>query len=119
MSEERFELMVSVVLIVGVVISGAVIAAGFLASFAVGWTGSLTGAPSASILPTSFGDVLTGLRDLRPLAIKQAGLLLLIATPVARVAISAVAFLRRRDMLYLGLTVAVLCILLASLFLIR
>jgi uncharacterized membrane protein len=38
----------------------------------------------------------------------QLGLLLLIATPVARVAFSAVAFAAERDYLYAGMTVAVL-----------
>jgi uncharacterized membrane protein len=49
-------------------------------------------------------------------ALVQLGLLLLIATPVARVAFSAVAFARQRDFLYVGLTLFVLAVLLFSLF---
>ena len=43
------------------------------------------------------------------------GLLLLIATPVARVALSLVAFVLQRDRLYVGITAFVLALLLASL----
>ena len=45
----------------------------------------------------------------------QFGLLLLIATPIARVAISLVAFLRERDWMYVGFTLFVLLVLVYSL----
>ena len=45
----------------------------------------------------------------------QFGLLLLIATPIARVVFSVVAFLRQRDYLYTVITLIVLTILLFSL----
>lgn len=45
----------------------------------------------------------------------QLGLLLLIATPVARVAFTAVAFVLQRDRVYLLVTVVVLALLLLSL----
>ena len=45
----------------------------------------------------------------------QLGLLLLIATPVARVAFSVVAFALERDRLYVGVTLIVLAVLLFSL----
>lgn len=48
-------------------------------------------------------------------AIIQLGILLLIATPIARVLFSAFAFLLQRDYLYVGVTVLVLIILLYSL----
>jgi len=44
----------------------------------------------------------------------QLGLLLLLATPVARVAFSIVAFIEQRDALYVGVTVLVLAVLLYS-----
>jgi uncharacterized membrane protein len=44
-----------------------------------------------------------------------AGLILLIGTPVARVAFSVLAFLRQRDFIYVIATLIVLCILLFSL----
>ena len=46
----------------------------------------------------------------------QLGLLLLIATPVARVIFSAVGFAIERDYLYVGITLVVLAVLLYSLF---
>ena len=46
----------------------------------------------------------------------QLGLLLLIATPVARVLFSVYAFARERDWLYVGITLLVLAVLLCSLF---
>jgi uncharacterized membrane protein len=46
----------------------------------------------------------------------QLGLLLLIATPVARVAFSVFAFGRQRDWLYVGITLLVLAVLIYSLF---
>jgi uncharacterized membrane protein len=49
-------------------------------------------------------------------ALVQVGLLLLIATPVARVAFSAVAFARQRDWTYVAMTLFVLVVLLFSLF---
>jgi uncharacterized membrane protein len=46
----------------------------------------------------------------------QLGLLLLIATPVARVALSIVGFAAERDRMYVGFAAIVLVILLYSLF---
>jgi uncharacterized membrane protein len=45
----------------------------------------------------------------------QLGLLLLVATPIARVAFSLTAFARQRDRLYVGVTLLVLAVLLYSL----
>jgi len=60
------------------------------------------------ILPAAFsGNVL---------AIMQLGLLLLIATPIARVAFSVFAFAREEDRMYVGFTLIVLAVLLYSLF---
>ena len=48
-------------------------------------------------------------------AIVQLGLVLLIATPVARVALTLVAFVKQRDRLYVGVTAIVLALLLYGL----
>jgi uncharacterized membrane protein len=48
--------------------------------------------------------------------VMQLGMLLLVATPVARVAFSAFAFFRQRDFTYVVLTLIVLTLLLFSLF---
>ena len=61
-------------------------------------------------------DIFHGVTGMSARAIIQLGLLLLIATPVARVAFSAVAFAMERDGMYVVVTLIVLAILLYSLF---
>ena len=56
-------------------------------------------------------------RELKSRGIMQLGLLLLIATPVARVLLSAIGFARQRDWIYVGLTLVVLAGLVCSPFL--
>lgn len=120
MSAERFRTLVSTVLLAGVLLSATLLIVGLAGALAVGWDGSLTGAPPVPPSdPTDFSGVLTGLADLRPIAIAQAGLLVLVLTPVVRVAASAVAFGLERDGMYTAITLAVLAILLVSLFGIR
>lgn len=119
MSDEGFERTIGRVLRAGVVGSASLIALGFLASFLVGWDGSLAGGPPSAADPASFEGMLDGLRQLSPIAITQLGILVLIATPVVRVAVSVAGFAREHDLLYVAITLAVLAMLLASLFLIR
>lgn len=64
---------------------------------------------------TSLHETVQGSADFKPLAIIQLGLLLLIATPVARVAFSILGFAMERDWLYIGVTLIVLFLLLYSL----
>lgn len=71
-----------------------------------------------SLLRT-LGGIAHGVSQLRGRAIIQLGLLLLIATPVARVIFSAFAFARERDYLYVAITLTVLAVLLYSLFGVR
>ena len=61
-------------------------------------------------------DIFQGVMQLNARAIIQLGLLLLIATPVARVLFSAIAFAIERDGMYVVITLVVLAILLFSLF---
>jgi uncharacterized membrane protein len=94
-----------------VVIVGAVIYlarhAGEPADFSVfrGEAAALRSAPA----------ILAGSLRLHGKSIIQLGLLLLIATPVARVVFSAIGFLMERDYLYVVLTLVVLAVLLYSL----
>ena len=67
--------------------------------------------------PHSFSAVGAGLLALRPQSVIVLGLLLLIATPVMRVAVSIVAFALEHDRGYVVITLIVLIILLCSLFL--
>ena len=52
---------------------------------------------------------------LRADGVVQLGLLLLIATPIARVVFSVIGFIKQRDWLYVGITAAVLALLTYSL----
>ena len=61
--------------------------------------------------PSTIADVVSGVRGGSGQAIVMAGLLLLVATPVARVALSIVIFLIERDRLYVLITTVVLLIL--------
>jgi uncharacterized membrane protein len=60
--------------------------------------------------------VITGVGSGSGRALVQFGLLLLIATPVTRVAVSAYAFARQRDWAYVAMTLFVLVVLLIGLF---
>lgn len=66
--------------------------------------------------PQTFGQVWAGLLVLNPQAVIVLGLLLLIATPVLRVAVSIVAFAVERDGRFVVITTIVLLILLFSIF---
>jgi uncharacterized membrane protein len=108
MTDQRLEQIVGNLLRIGVVLAASVVLAGgawYLAAhdgdredyrrFHGGW--AWTGAAMG------------------PLAAIQIGLLILIATPVARVVFSLVAFAMERDRIYVGITLAVLAILAYSL----
>jgi uncharacterized membrane protein len=84
-----FEVSVGRLLGIGVLVSSACLAAGLVSALVVG--------------ETRFARVLL-----------SAGLVLLMATPAARVVLSAVSYLRRRDWLFATLTLIVLLQLLAS-----
>jgi uncharacterized membrane protein len=62
----------------------------------------------------SLGGILNGVITFKGQAIIQLGIILLIATPVIRVAFSAVGFLLEKDYLYTFITLIVLLIILAS-----
>jgi uncharacterized membrane protein len=64
----------------------------------------------------SIESVLTEMRTLRSRAVMQLGILLLILTPVARVAFSIFAFHKEKDNLYVLISSIVLAFLLFSLF---
>ncbi|MGC2298470.1 MAG: DUF1634 domain-containing protein [Acidobacteriaceae bacterium] len=68
---------------------------------------------------THFTGILHGVAALNPECIIMLGLLILIATPVARVGMCIVGFLLERDRLYTVVSTIVLVILLYSLFLHR
>ncbi len=62
----------------------------------------------------SLSAIIDGLKILQGEAIIQFGVLLLIATPIARIVFSIVGFLREKDMLYVFISLIVLAIIFAS-----
>ena len=119
MNPDRFRTLVSLVLAIGVTLSAAFIGIGFLAALAIGWQGSLVGAAPTTAPTTDFSNLPARLASLEPAAIAQLGLLVLLATPVARVAVSVIGFSLEGDLVYAAITLAVLLILLTSIFVLR
>ena len=114
------ELWISVLLRTGVVTSLTVVVAGVLLSFfhhpsyisSAAELQRLT-RPGAAF-PHTVRDVVSALRDLQGRAVIMVGLLLLIATPVLRVAVSILTFVYERDWVFVAITSTVLLLLLAS-----
>lgn len=116
-SDDTLELLVGNLLRAGVLLAAAVAALGGVLylwrhGMAVVDYGAFRGEPQAlrSVSGTVAG-VLKG--DAR--AVMQLGLLLLIATPIARVALSLVGFAKEGDRRYVAITALVLAVLLFSL----
>jgi uncharacterized membrane protein len=117
--DTQVEIAIGVLLRVGVMLAAAVVLLG-----AALYLAQHGGAPVPDY--KSFHGVSAELHGLRAIvsgalalhadAIMQLGLVLLIATPVARVMFAAVAFALERDMLYVGFTLLVLAVLLFGLF---
>lgn len=109
-----------IVLRLGVVLSGLVIAIGtglFVANHSMDDTSSYLAynpkVPHGSF-PASLGAIASGVLSLDPTSIIQLGFLILLATPVARVALSLFLFAAEKDRLYVYITASVLVILLFS-----
>jgi uncharacterized membrane protein len=116
-NDRRLERIIGTLLRVGVLMAAVVVLFGGVLYLArhghevVNYT-AFHGQPEA--LKTIAG-VVQGVLALRASAIIQLGLLLLIATPIARVVFSAVAFAIEHDYLYVVITLIVLAVLLYSL----
>ncbi len=117
-NDERVERILGTLLQSGVVISGLVVLAGGIVYLL-----------RSAHLPVRYENYVADRESLRSLtavgnsalhgdgrAIIQCGLLLLIATPVARVLFSILAFVFEKDRLYVVLTIVVFLILIFSLF---
>jgi uncharacterized membrane protein len=109
---EQTEMIISGVLRGGVLVSAAVIGIGvvdFYARYASAGRGI-----SDTPFPHTIAAVITGLGHGDPLAVVALGLLILLATPFTRVAVSILAFAVERDWVYTAITVLVLLILIIS-----
>lgn len=73
---------------------------------------NLTGHGAA--FPHSMEQVWAGLKEGRGQAVVVVGLLLLIVTPVLRVAVSVVSFAMQHDWMFVGIASAVLCLLILA-----
>ena len=121
----RIELLIAQLMRAGVILSFLILALGMGLVLATGQTGydQIQMDDVTSILqysgkhpyfPNSLGDILRGLVAFKPYAIIALGLVVLIAIPVMRVAISVIAFAVERDRLYVFITAFVLAMLLLS-----
>ena len=108
----KTELLISAVLRGGVLLSVAVILGGISWFYVL----RLTGALPHPTFPDTLRAVMGGLLHGNPLAVVVLGLLILLATPVLRVAVSIVAFAIEEDRTYIFITTLVLAILLFSIF---
>lgn len=122
--DESASLIISWLLIIGVALSALLLAVGMGLLVVSGGTGYHQSLAPSLILgrqgevrfPHTFSEVFQGAAAAKPFAVIELGALLLIATPVARVAASAVLFLLGKDYLYTLITLTVLAILLTSIF---
>lgn len=121
----RIELLIAQLLRAGVILSFVIIATGIGLVLVTGQTGydqiQLDDLPSIvqyggkhPFFPYTLGDVVYGALALKPYAIIAFGLVVLIAIPVMRVAVSVIAFALERDWLYVLITAFVLAMLLLS-----
>lgn len=115
---------ISLMLLIGVTVSAAVFIFGLvllLVQRTTGYNEALTSqlllAPQGqAVFPTSIGGVFAGALALKPFAVIELGALLLIATPVFRVAASAVLFYLEKDPTYTVITLIVFALLMISIF---
>jgi len=119
-----FDSVIGLVLRYGVISSFIIIALGSFLLFAEGQTG-YSSVGSAEQLYGSHNGVLIGLVPLaqgiasaKPYAIIDLGLIVLLATPIARVVISLFLFLNEKRYAFVVITSGVLAVLLLSIFVI-
>ncbi len=116
-TDQRVENIVAILLRVGVLLAAAVVALGgsiflFRHGRAMPQYARFVGEPFEL---RSVPGIIRGSASFHGRNIIQLGLLILIATPVARVAFSAIAFVLEHDRLYVVITLIVLAVLLFSL----
>jgi uncharacterized membrane protein len=116
-TDRQVERIIGALLRIGVIVAASITAAGgiwYLSRHArdIPRFSAFRGEPQSL---RSVGGIIGAVLSLHSDALIQLGLLVLIAVPVLRVAVSIVAFALERDWLYCAVTVLVLAILLFSL----
>jgi uncharacterized membrane protein len=120
-NDQRIETWVGVFLRTGVLLAAAIVLTGGILylAHAHGPRSDYRHFQAEPAQFTHFSSILQGVATLDPQSIIMLGLLVLIATPVARVVMCIAGFLFERDRLYVAISSIVLAILLYSLFLHR
>jgi uncharacterized membrane protein len=121
----QIELFIAQLLRLGVIVSFAIVCLGIALVVITGRTGYqsiqlddlnsiVRYQPGMSEYPNTVNDVMAGIAAFKPYALISLGLLILIAIPVMRVAISVAAFFVERDWTYVFITAFVLAMLILS-----
>ncbi|MGA2545994.1 MAG: DUF1634 domain-containing protein [Rectinemataceae bacterium] len=105
------------VLRIGVILSATIICLGLGLLAVKGIITNEMRIDAAIPYPRDLGALLSGLLALDPASVIALGLVVLIATPIARVSVSIVAFALERDWRYVAVTALVLTILIAGIIL--
>ena len=120
--EDAFTSLIGFVLRYGVIASSAIVTLGCILLFAEGQTGYNTLTSAQQLVDTQsrflIGSVplLQGVASFKPYAVIDLGLLVLLATPVARVVVSIPLFAAEKRYIFVAITATVLAILLLSTF---
>lgn len=100
------EIAISKMLRIGIVLAGLVIVVGLVLFLVTGDSGY-----PGDTFPTSLLEIWHGMVELKSVAIIEAGLILLILTPVFRVFVSMFAFIHEKDYRFVLISILVLVIL--------
>jgi len=117
MTDDRVEILIGSLLRIGVIVSAVVVSIGAILLFSQHFQESLSFAVFAGeprFLRNVFA-ISASAAQLKGRSVIQFGIILLIATPIARVLLSLVAFYIQKDRMYVVMTLIVLTILLYSL----
>lgn len=126
MADERrdFRVVIGLVLRYGVVASFAIVALGSALLFVEGQTGYVHLGTAEQLFDArnrflvGLSPLAAGISSGKPYAIIDLGLIVLLATPVARVAISSLLFWEERRYAFVAITLTVLVVLLGSMFIV-
>jgi uncharacterized membrane protein len=106
---DELELIISKALTIGVLLSAAIMLLGLVMFLITGNSGY-----AGNIYPTNPLLIFKGAAALKPYAVILTGLFILILTPVMRVGVSVIAFLKEKDYTYVIITALVFTILIIS-----
>lgn len=106
---EEMEIVISNFLRIGVILSAVVVFIGLLMFLITNNSGYIV-----SYFPTTPSEIFRGLIAFKPYAIILTGLIILILTPVFRVGVSILVFIKEKDFLYARITSVVFIILIIS-----